>query len=837
MAGRDDGSIGRGAVIAMLAVLTLAAGGTPHAARAAGPAHGTAALPSIAPAGRAPVAVAPGRRARLHVTVRGAGAGRTPATPLRVLLSEDGRPDAGDRVIGGGRAPALRPGARRKVVLRPVVPADVATGRVLRLAVCAGAVPGRCRMLRGRTAALAGSSHEVIDAARRLGLVGVDRALAYKLKATLRRPGVPAGLRGDGGRTDLTETFALARSRLPRMPAKLRRQVRPLLLPPPARSPRRARAAAFDPCASGIRQWRNVQAGEAPVRVWWAGDAAGEAGARRIAGLIGSEVWPKLTGLMGPARSDDHKFCSGPDGRVDVYLTRLASRSDGGASQFDLSCGASPSWVLLDPRAPGGVVAHELMHVLQFAHARSKPCEQWSYLNDATATWAEDFVFPDGQSEHQYRQLLDDAQVVFGYGDGYPGWVFFKAVTQEAGSPAAVPALYARAKDSAPLAALDGALPGGLAQQWPAFARRGWNRRLDDALTQSFFSWDALRAAPPERRRVLALPPGTKEQRAPVPVTLFGLGRQYTVVDLADDRARRVTFHDPSAAGVDAGLRADAFIRTADGTWRHEDWSGAGEKAYCRDEPGEDVREVVLVHSTSTLPDPADPGRALVRTERPVVELEEACGAPGRYKVLSASIRTRTEGSQEQGICGTVGGVTVFEGASSAEHLDPENQLAADEYGPVARGRIAAPVPATWTQQLDGCTRPPPDYERVPCSTTRVVHPSPDGTWDVGFSIEADSLEAETARIDWWISHASIGFVDPDDSVCNINEFWNSFAYEEHQQVVPMSRFTGSGPVTLRHAGGPRSWDSDALGHPALLSKSWDIEITFVRVDEDGNPL
>lgn len=51
-----------------------------------------------------------------------------------------------------------------------------------------------------------------------------------------------------------------------------------------------------------------------------------------------------------------------------------------------------------------------------------------------------------------------------------------------------------------------------------------------------------------------------------------------------------------------------------------------------------------------------------------------------------------------------------------------------------------------------------------------------------------------------------------------------------------MSRFTGSGPVTLRYAGGPRSWDADSLNRPASLSKSWTSR-SFVRVDEDGDPL
>src|SRR6266508_1571207 len=46
-------------------------------------------------------------------------------------------------------------------------------------------------------------------------------------------------------------------------------------------------------------------------------------------------------------------------------------------------------------------VAHELMHAYQFAFKISN-CGDFRWFEEATATWAEDYVYPDDQDEHDY---------------------------------------------------------------------------------------------------------------------------------------------------------------------------------------------------------------------------------------------------------------------------------------------------------------------------------------------------------------------------------------------------------------------------------------------------
>ena len=189
--------------------------------------------------------------------------------------------------------------------------------------------------------------------------------------------------------------------------------------------------------------------------------------------------------------------------------------------------------------------------MLQDTYKRVGDCQRWLYLDDATATWAKDRAYHLDQTEHQdgYDELISDPGLVFGYGDGYPGWSFVFSATQHAGSPGAVRALYELAGLRAdPLDALDEAVRGGLGQAWPAFARDAWNRRLlPNALTVVLQLGLVARHAGGRAGRLPPAHEGLGEGE--LPIVLSGLGRQYYDLRFADRNARLITFKDPSAAG------------------------------------------------------------------------------------------------------------------------------------------------------------------------------------------------------------------------------------------------------------------------------------------------
>lgn len=806
---------------------------------------------------RAPGPVRAGQRLRLRVTVANRGRGRAPASELRILLSERTRPDAAARVLGKARVGALTRRDRRSATVAVKLPSDLAPGQALHLVACAdGARKVRetnernnCRALPGRVARLSGTSHEVIEAAERLGMVGRDQAIAYKLFATFRDRRLPAAYRGSPGRTSLTDVYAAARSRLPRMRRALRLQVAPYLIPPiyrgsfgdrrlhakPRGKARRAGASSgFKVCNVRLAEWRNVKPGALPVRVWWRADHAnGESSAKRLAGELERQIWPRLVGLMGPPDDDSRKICSNLDGALDIYLHPLASHHDGGATEYDAYCGKSPGWIVVDPNAPGAVLAHEVMHILQFAHPRSEPCDRWSYLNDATATWAEDFTYPGVQTEHVYHHMLADPSIVFGYGDGYPGWVFFKSATEgEGGGPGVVKTLYALAKGTPPLAALDAALPGGLKRAWPEFARQGWNRRVPPAMTQTVFHSDRLETAPPAPRVPLVLRGDASSE--PVHIRFSGLGRQYAVWDLSDRQARHVTFNEPGAPGVDPGLHAQAFFRLADGTWKHEDWTNRVKREFCRDEAAEDVREVVLIHSTSTLPSAGDPSADVVNTNRPSIGLRKRC-EPEELHLQVTEYRSVKRAETDRGW------------SERDRHLASGSQ-------PVFRVKTVKPDDPSFMTESAGenatfCQLGEPCSVSVRATTQNVSKGWVDGPYeecpfDYGTqtfgpfeNIGIDRLvldfssDARTARLESSVGHLEVG--DVYSNTCRAN----SWARLHDPITTPVSyeQLAGGEPVTATFQ---VSGSTPTQPHSASATITYTVtqRLTLRRVKDDGSP-
>ena len=443
--------------------------------------------------------------------------------------------------------------------------------------------------------------------------------MLYKLFAVFGDRRLARRYRGDGSRVSGTSAVREAMTRFRSLPRAIRAQVRPFLIPPAYRGSfadgtRIAQrdkddvASDFDNCTTvRLSDWTSVET--AGARVWWRTSSSDARNAQRLAQALEGPIWTSLTAVMGrgPLSDTDYR-CGGADGKYDVYLWPTGNPKIGVTRAFSSSCAKpQPSYTIVDPRAPRAVLAHEFMHVLQFTYPRAGKCDRWDYLDDATASWAEDRAYHGDQTEHQYKELVVDPLVVFGYGDGYPGWAFVLSATKH-GTIAPVPRLFQLGGTQAdPLDALDGALPGGLERAWPTFAKEAWNRALlPDALKESFFNWDAWRVRP----KVPQVPFRLRARRweGPLPIELAGLSRHYLDLDFSDHRARELRFKDPSAAGADPQLRTWAFLKIARRGWRSEDWTGRDEVVFCRDLPEEDVRQVVIVHSTTKRPPPGDAG-------------------------------------------------------------------------------------------------------------------------------------------------------------------------------------------------------------------------------------
>lgn len=150
------------------------------------------------------------------------------------------------------------------------------------------------------------------------------------------------------------------------------------------------------------------------------GDPAYDAGSDAAVALIASvieEVYHADTALL--ARfplADTGEACNGGDGAVDLYYGPFALFGLGAWTNSyppgpgQNACANRPSYVMLNKlskefigveRAPQegrllvkSILAHEFLHVLQFAMNRQASCTDTEWFDEATAQWAMDHVVP-----------------------------------------------------------------------------------------------------------------------------------------------------------------------------------------------------------------------------------------------------------------------------------------------------------------------------------------------------------------------------------------------------------------------------------------------------------
>ena len=600
-----------------------------------------------------PRALLAGHRLKLRVKVANRR-GRAGRSRVGLFLSTNAQWSSSDvELTGSRRTRALRGRRSAAVRVRVRVPRNAPPGVRFRLLACADArhtvaeanEGNNCRAGRA-VVVVGGSAFQVIDAYASLGRLSASKALLYKLYALSGDRRLPRRFRGDGSRLSGTNILRTALERRRSLPARVRAQVERFLRPPiyPQSFASRAQADggadlidpnSFDACSARGPGWDNVlvsSGGQGIARVWWRTSSRDQANADRLAGALVREIWPRLTGLMGRTPVPDGRMkCGGVDPLLDVYLYPTGNPDYAFTPQwFECEHWPSPGFIVVDPRASRATLAHEFMHLLHASFPFAvKSCRPWYYVNDATATWAEDFVYHGDQSEDGYTGLVEKRSAIFGYplDWGYDGWAFMFSATHHQG-PARVRAIYELARTIArPLDAVDAALQGGFDTSWPRFAREAWNRPLlPNGLKESFFSrsWDSWGPSPFVRPIAYRL--RGRQFTDPLPIELAGMSKQYYDLRFDNRNAREVTFQNPSG-GTRSKLRTWAFVKIAREGWKLEDWTQRKEVEFCRDDKTEDVRQVVLVQSSWKRPSAAKPYAVLTASRKPKLRLRDRCDA------------------------------------------------------------------------------------------------------------------------------------------------------------------------------------------------------------------
>lgn len=260
------------------------------------------------------------------------------------------------------------------------------------------------------------SSVELIDQAVAAGTISPETGLIYKVFATFSDPRLPGQYTGSGIGRDgdgvMAEVVAQAQAKT--LSASAIETLTPFFVPPDYVGSwydfqTEASTQASAPLAPG--DWVGIKTANNKVLIGYLKtDAAAAALAPGLKAALDTKIWNNLTTLMGRSPTPDSS------GYLRIYLWNSYVDSDGVIVPFDATtlgitvgtrCDQSatviymPSNLSLGDETHAGLiqyVTHELMHAIQFA-GTIQNCGDYRWLKEATATWAEDFVYKDANSE------------------------------------------------------------------------------------------------------------------------------------------------------------------------------------------------------------------------------------------------------------------------------------------------------------------------------------------------------------------------------------------------------------------------------------------------------
>ncbi|HNX51980.1 MAG TPA: DUF6055 domain-containing protein, partial [Thermoanaerobaculaceae bacterium] len=374
----------------------------------------------------------------------------------------------------------------------------------------------------------------------------------------------------------------------------------------------------------------------AHVRVWYL--AANSDTDRSIADDFVSQaefqIWGKLQSAMGtqPLLRD---LGDGP--HLDIELVDADVIGPGILGLTipypKTGCRSIPSHLLIlrtiatlkDRRA---TLAHEMMHAFQFALTTDRCDGGYTWLSEATATWAEDYIYPAGNTEQEYvptylgstELALDDTSVEQRQ---YSAYLFFFYLTRQRGLPATVIGdIWRSTQTSDALHAVEAGLTKNgttFDRVWPEFALYCWN---EERPYNTFKTLDSLsnKASLLGELSVAANPPGLVTVEARDALVLPHLSFRLYQLDPASTSVSSLTFYNGLTRSLDdldlplngnvlvssalptvpRGAHVDALIKKA-GVWTHEDWTEKPYKTYCLDRVTQRVERLILVLSNADI--------------------------------------------------------------------------------------------------------------------------------------------------------------------------------------------------------------------------------------------
>lgn len=515
----------------------------------------------------------------------------------------------------------------------------------------------------GQAAPPAPSTYELIANALAAGRITEEVAYKYRVFAAFGDSRLPAEYLGDDASlTEFPASVLQAHPLLSTFSAATRAEVAPFLMPPGTPGSWVELPTVYQTAADPPQEddgdlrlgstllsrplppptWHTVLAAGGKAKLWAMRRHPGDsAKAETIAREVTATIWPELVRLFWEPLSDAGATYDNGGPELDIFLVRPSERDNARFRQrFNVpdgwrgvalysnpyQCKGGPHFLVLRSDWPLGsatssgllqTVAHELTHAITGRIPVQGECKDYNWIREATATWAEHWVYPNAQSEHERaprffserRRSLDhlnDERDLYAYGS----YVFPLHLMLHGRRERAIPAMWRAFETNATRPGVDAGLRTAgtnLSKVFPEFAVYNLNRetvneyqRIDQLPDMAAVLPDSFQASVGGGRAVYE-----KEMY----MGMKYLTARYYHFDF-DASVKTVTLDNSLVPISYAALWGLEKIK---GTWRQPaDWTGDSGKTWCRDIPAEDLEALVLVFSNKEWQDTlkvVDPGR------------------------------------------------------------------------------------------------------------------------------------------------------------------------------------------------------------------------------------
>jgi hypothetical protein len=463
------------------------------------------------------------------------------------------------------------------------------------------------------------SSESLIESARQAGTINAETALLYRVFAGFGDPRLPAEFRGNDTKRLPTLALREAKAKMALLSPATQAALAPFLQPPmsptswlelEAAGSQQAAVSQGAPQGENATNkivWLTACKTDPEIKVWYQDRYPEDADdAANLCELVRGIIWPRLKALFGRTPPDDSaQNNNGGDGQFDIYLVKAKTLTVEYGGCFD-----TPSYMLVDNR--GWTEAEITVAVMSaFLNGfKGADCMEYLWLYAASRTWAIDYVafddnweqtFADDFLNHTDLSLNSYPLVPVGpdreIGDGAYLWLWF-VTNWVSDAKTVMPAIWENAANPDSLEVVNGAIPGGFAQNWARFSELNWNTDPVDLYMETDL---LLHSTKPKLDVDVALN-GTSAGTFELDGKVNYLAAHTYHFNFSDPSVRSVLYINPFH-NVDGNAhptaRVNAIYRMADGSWVLEDWTQKYSKTFCRDVADERIAELTLIISNN----------------------------------------------------------------------------------------------------------------------------------------------------------------------------------------------------------------------------------------------